>query len=402
MSYQKIGTHKYRVFVSDGFDLNGKRRMHTKTIKTKLKGKDLRLYIEKIERDLLASKKQEQVLMQAGISTFEDLAEYWLKHDKKRSSTEYNYRNMLNNRIYPKIGNFMITKLQPTHFLTLLTEISEEDISAKTVRNHYMLMNSIFKFAVDIKLLDKSPMEGLKPPRYKQNIKNNFYDEGEIKLLVEKLQGEPVRFVFATLLTLSTGIRRGELTGLQYKHINMDICTITIEQANIHTGLKGQEISAPKTEESNRIITYPESINQLLVEHRRDEEMKKQSSLWTVKNIDPDDDFIFTKSNGKPIYPNTIYQWWKRFTKRKGLRYITWHGLRHTSATYLLVSGINLANVSKRLGHSKTSTTSDIYTHAVESIDQVSSNIFNKKIQSVTKSVTNSEKITDIKEHKKA
>ena len=72
----------------------------------------------------------------------------------------------------------------------------------------------------------------------------------------------------------------------------------------------------------------------------------------------------------------TIQDWFKRFLVRKDLKIITFHGLHHTSATTLLASGIPLKNVAERLGHSRASTTANIYAHAIPRIDKEEANVF--------------------------
>ncbi|MGN0452086.1 MAG: tyrosine-type recombinase/integrase, partial [Acutalibacteraceae bacterium] len=79
---------------------------------------------------------------------------------------------------------------------------------------------------------------------------------------------------------------------------------------------------------------------------------------------------VFTQWNGKPIYPGTVSKWFSAFIKKNNLPPIHLHSLRHTNATLLIASGADLRTVSKRLGHSNMTTTSNIYTHAIKSADE--------------------------------
>ena len=81
---------------------------------------------------------------------------------------------------------------------------------------------------------------------------------------------------------------------------------------------------------------------------------------------------LFTQADGSPIFPDTLSKQWRAFIKEKGLPKLTFHGLRHTSASYLIACGQDIVSVSKRLGHAKPSTTSDFYAHALKKRDQVS------------------------------
>jgi integrase len=70
------------------------------------------------------------------------------------------------------------------------------------------------------------------------------------------------------------------------------------------------------------------------------------------------------------MYPYTFTKWFPKFLEKHGLRRITFHQLRHTSATLLINAGENVRTVSARLGHSNTSTTMNIYAHALKSADR--------------------------------
>ena len=93
----------------------------------------------------------------------------------------------------------------------------------------------------------------------------------------------------------------------------------------------------------------------------------------------------------------TLQSWFKRFIKRHELKKITFHGLRHTSATFLLSKGIPLKNVSERLRHSRASTTANIYAHAIPRIDRDASNVFSNILSSGTQSGSQDEKLRVIK-----
>ena len=83
---------------------------------------------------------------------------------------------------------------------------------------------------------------------------------------------------------------------------------------------------------------------------------------------------VFTSENGSVINPDTLSSWFKRFVQRNNLPDIHIHSLRHTAATLLIANGVDIATVSKRLGHSSKSTTLNVYTHAVKSADEAAAN----------------------------
>ena len=93
---------------------------------------------------------------------------------------------------------------------------------------------------------------------------------------------------------------------------------------------------------------------------------------------------LFTKENGEMINPGILRDWLKRIIKKMDIGYYTLHSLRHTNISIQLAAGVPLVTVSVRAGHSRTSTTSDIYSHIIQSSDrqaaEILNNIFSKNI----------------------
>lgn len=88
---------------------------------------------------------------------------------------------------------------------------------------------------------------------------------------------------------------------------------------------------------------------------------------------------MFTNDYGGLINPDTLSTWFKKFIRRYDLPDIHFHNLRHTVATLLIAGGVDIATVSKRLGHSDKTTTLNIYTHAIKSADKAAA----EKLQSI-------------------
>lgn len=162
-------------------------------------------------------------------------------------------------------------------------------------------------------------------------------------------------------------MRLGELAGLKWKNINFEESTIEIKQTNQYLPGAGTITKEPKTESSKRMVSVPEAAMRILKIHKTEETEKrlKCGDLWK------DTGYVFTQWNGLPMHPGTPSKWFSKFLKRHGLKKITFHQLRHTSATMLIHSGLNIRALSARLGHSNTSTTLNIYSHALRSADKV-------------------------------
>jgi integrase len=174
-------------------------------------------------------------------------------------------------------------------------------------------------------------------------------------------------------IAITTGLRRGELLGLEWKHIDLDKGTIQVKQT-ISYANQEYIIKEPKTKNSVRTVTIPESIIP---------EIKKYKSVWNRDRLQAGDlweggvyQFLFTSWDGKPLYPSSVGTWWRRFIKKHGLKYIRFHDLRHTSATLLINSGVHAKIISTRLGHADIRTTMNIYGHSLQEADKEAANHF--------------------------
>lgn len=103
--------------------------------------------------------------------------------------------------------------------------------------------------------------------------------------------------------------------------------------------------------------------------------LQKEHTKYLTDKIKLGADFIdsghvIRQPNGKEFSPDSLTQKWIRFRKAKGLKDIRLHDLRHTCATSMLLAGINMKVIQKRLGHSDISTTMNIYAHVLPSMNK--------------------------------
>ncbi len=99
--------------------------------------------------------------------------------------------------------------------------------------------------------------------------------------------------------------------------------------------------------------------------------------------------FVFSQDSGKPMHPDSVTDWMKKFSKRHNLSHINPHAFRHTMASQLYYAGVDSVSISERLGHAQVSTTANIYAHVMEEADQrnadILSDVFLKKRESKRK-----------------
>ena len=178
------------------------------------------------------------------------------------------------------------------------------------------------------------------------------------------------------LLALTTGCRRGELVALNWSDIDLKGNTISINKSAAKVGSK-MIIKVPKNKTSDRTITIPESMTAELKSWKKlqNEIRMTLGSKWEGSG---EEQAVFITDTGSRMYIDTPTAAFRKLLKRHNasadpderLPEITLHGLRHTQATLLISSGADVRTVSGRLGHSKASTTMNIYAHALRSKDQ--------------------------------
>ena len=217
--------------------------------------------------------------------------------------------------------------------------------------------------AIYWQLIVSNPAERVQPPKAKKP-KRRYYDDEQCKVLLENLTtlGEDqIKYKVAIILTVFTGVRLGELMGLEWQDVDFKTGIISINRSSQYLADKGVFTKTPKTESSIREVAIPDFVISLLEEYKLwyEEQKSIYGELWT------DSDRLFVQADGKPMHPSTISKWFVKYVAQIGLPVINFHGLRHTNATLLISQNIDVAVVAARLGHAQITTTFNFYVHPI-------------------------------------
>jgi integrase len=179
-----------------------------------------------------------------------------------------------------------------------------------------------------------------------------------------KLRGN--RLYVLAMVALFTGMRLGETLALRWSRVDLDGKVISVREALEATKAKGIVFKAPKSKAGRRDITLPDLLVEALGEHRKAAlEMRMKLGAGRL----PDDALLFANLDGEPLQPSNVSSDWGDLAERIGEPSVTFHGLRHTHASQLIASGVDIVTISKRLGHAKPSVTLAIYAHMFTSDD---------------------------------
>ena len=384
-SIEKRGKNSYRLIVCHGFNLDGKPIRHTKTVHgTKSQAKiELAKFVVEVEQGTVIEGKS---------ITFKEFTEIWKRDYGSKElapSTYRRYLGMLESRILPYLGHFKLDKIKPTDIMKFYDMLDKDTqirrvkcnngyrtlkpLSQKTILEHHRLIRAMLHRAVYWQLLFSNPCERVQPPKSKKP-KRRYYDDEQCKVLLSNLNElsvDDIKYKTAITLTLFTGVRLGELMGLEWSDIDFTNGIVSINKSSQYLADKGVFTKTPKTESSIREVAIPDFVLSLLEEYRLWYETQKSiyGELWT------NSDRLFVQSDGKPMHPSTISKWFVKFVKDIGLPVINFHGLRHTNATLLISQNIDVAVVAARLGHAQITTTFNFYVHPIISHNKSAGNV---------------------------
>ena len=161
----------------------------------------------------------------------------------------------------------------------------------------------------------------------------------------------PIDFRCMLNLLITTGIRRGELMGLQWGDIDFNNCVLSVSRNVTYTPGSGIVVSTPKTDCGLRQIPLMPAVAEVLQEYKH--------SLNDCQQRD----YVFPKGGNPALArdPNSITRRVKNFMRLHRLPDMSPHDLRHTCATLLLSNGADIKSVSEILGHTDASTTLNFY-----------------------------------------
>lgn len=412
---KKRGETSYQLNVPCGYDSKGKQLIKSKTVKAANITEAKRLYNE------FATDVQNGNVANCGKMTLAQFYDFYKENysSKNHQPTTIVYNDSIFARIKEALGHLKLDKIEPRHLLAFYKNLAEPGIkkiqqkkassevpnegtpkeakketekeapklSTTTIKKYHTLLHTLLSKAVKWNLIPSNPAERVEPPKVEKKPKQ-IYSQEELAAFLEAIEEEPTKYRLMVLLALAGGLRREEIFGLEWKHINFEERTAHIDQASVYESQIGTITKETKNASSNRIVSLPPSVIALLKEHKA--EQNKKRLLLGDKWINTDR--LFTQWNGKEGNPCSFYTWIRRFAIEHQLPPITPHTLRHMAATYLITEGTDIRTVSGKLGHAQTSTTMNIYSHLLKSAEQETANTMENFLENIKKKSQDKEK----------
>ena len=300
--------------------------------------------------------------------TFKELYDEFEENWKNgvRESTIY-AANHVKNEIFNQIeGDYLVRNIDRRLLQKVIDQLIKDGRSRNYTAKIKFKLNQIMKYALRMNYINSNEMLFVELPRKittsddLKKKRTKYLDRKEFNLFIKSLQKEALRdyrlnkYIRIAKVLFLTGMRYGELAALSYKH-DIDFSKKTIHIRHTYD-FRLKKRTAPKTAKSDRIITAPQKVLDII----------KEQILENTKN-GFDTDSIFINTLGEPITSARVIIPLKKHGKKLGIdKNITTHMFRHSHISLLAELGIPLTAIMDRVGHSDSKTTLEIYSHVTQ------------------------------------
>ena len=265
------------------------------------------------------------------------------------------------------LGETHLTELTPLQIQNYLYEKMHQGLSPNTVIKHYVMLNTALQLAVRLEIIARSPTERVLPPK-KKEIRINFYSPEQLQQLFAAVENTMLEL--PVKLAAYLGLRRSEICGLRWENINLEAGLLSIQEARTEIG--GVVVQkAPKTRKSIRRLGIAglQDLKRIL------------QRAWERRRSNDPKEWVVLRPDGTPPKPDQLTQNLLMVVRKNGLPRISLHGLRHSFASVANSQGVPMFDISRTLGHSSMSVTSNIYTHLFDETETHALNVVAKAIE---------------------
>lgn len=357
--------------------LTGQRRQVTRRGDTK---KEASLRAQAAADELSKQRQPHKLLVQ-------EVYEQWLnvyKETVKPSSVKA--RIVALRPFIEKHGNHLISKLQVSDLQKFLIERRDTGISKHHIAGTRTALNLLFEYGAKNDFVEKNLVKQTVIPKANKkshqvvNAKKKYLEKEEIQNFLIGVKSSGRRNAYPLALTmLSTGMRVGEVLALTWNDVDLNKRTLTVNKTLFEKAADegGFEFMPPKTEDSNRTVSFNEEVAEELKKMKVQYNKEKLIGLRNPKSEWRD--LVFTGRSQQPVRAVTIGAVFNQVYKAYGIEDVSGtHILRHTHITMLVEAGVDLPVIMERVGHSNINITLDIYTHVTKKMQKQSDDKINE------------------------
>jgi integrase len=290
----------------------------------------------------------------------------WLASVKAslRPNTLSSYETSLRKHVIPRIGSVPLARLSPQHLQRVYAECLSGGLSPSTVHRVHAIMHKALEQASRWGLVARNVAHLVESPRPNHHEMATL-SATQVRTVLAAASGD--RFEALYVLAITTGMRQGELLALRWLDVNLDTGAIQVRATMQRTRGGGMNFAEPKTNGSRRLVSITKAAIAALSRHRKAQadERLRMGGAWDSH------DLVFPNECGRPVSAsNMLRRSFFPLLKRAGVPRIRFHDLRHTAATLMLGESIHPKVVAEMLGHSRISTTLDLYSHVTPTMQR--------------------------------
>lgn len=306
----------------------------------------------KTQKELDEKVLKTQILVNSGVDicneeTFAHFAQMWYDLYKKpylRENSLEAIKYVLNQHILPVIGGYRLRDITPMQIQAIMAGLAgkSNSLQSKVLIN----LRSIFKAAQENGLVAKSPVSSMLKPSGKKTVEKEALNAQERQLLLEWVKNPRARTFL--LIALHTGMRRGEIVGLQWEDIDFKKKVIHVRHNAVMGRYETTVSENMKTKAGKRNLPLSEDLEEWLVARKKTSHSK----------------YVIAMENHGPLTKSSCKSMWKLIERELPDTHITAHILRHTYITQLFESGtLDVKEIQYLAGHSTMDMTLRVYTH---------------------------------------
>jgi integrase len=311
-----------------------------------------------------------------------------LRNDIELSTRTF-YENVARAYINPSLGERRLRELTPIVIEQFLAHLFAKRLSPRTVQSAYVTLKAALKKAVVWRLIPSNPMDAVKRP-VDPRSKRTVWNKKQAKHFLETIRDHRLYALY--LIVILSGLRRGELLGLRWNDISFEQRTFTIRHTLIFINGRRHAKDGTKSDSSERTFKIPQEIVDALRERQEACTLERAASPTRWQ----EHDYVFGSRYGTGLYESTLRRQHDAMIVKATLPRLTLHELRHTYTSLALLRGLDIKEVSRRLGHKTVEITLDIYQHLYPEQDEAaalsSSDLLDDSAQSKPRAALKEEK----------
>lgn len=316
-------------------------------------------------RNKVAVKVDQGVYVPPSKETYGEYLDKWLpRHTTTgkglKPTTVDNYARYIRNDIKPSaLSRMVLSDIRRYHLNEFLSGLSEAGRGAVTVRRIAAVLQGSLRAAARSHRIDHNPATELELPTV-QKHKVDVWEPTQVGDFLDSAAEHRLGVLFE--LAMFTGMRRGELIGLRWTDIDLAKRVITVRNNRVQADGRVIEQDT-KTEAGDRFVDLDDRSAGALIGWQIQQAAERQAGQEAYAASG----YVFTMEDGRPLKPQYATRLFDSLRVKAGLPKLTFHGQRHEHASLMIAAEVDIAVVSKRLGHSSISITSDIYGHLIGS-----------------------------------